>query len=150
DANTCLSSDSGALTFEGQQLDGLGRVIREYRLMPNNLGSNSQWAIRDTSYDLAGHVSTVSEWTPCVPNGSGAINIGYCAVGLSSNNPSHKTTFSGIDPFGRPQTVTKADGTVTTITYADDLGHNTLPPSDATCAGAAYTCVRFSDTLRGD
>jgi len=150
DANTCLSNDSGALTWTATQLDGLERPIREYRLLPNDLGSLSQWAIRDTVYDSAGHVASVSEWTPCVPNGSGLINIGYCAVGLSSNNPSHKTTYSNFDTFGRPQTITRADGTTTTITRSDDIGHNTLPPDDPTCAAAVYTCIRFSDSLEGD
>ena len=150
DINTCSSNDAGALTWTATQLDGLGRTIREYRLLPNDLGNNSQWSIRDTVYDTAGHVTSVSEWTPCIPNGSGPINIGYCAVGLSSNNPSHKTSYASFDILGRPQTITKADGTITTITRSDDLGHNLLPPDDVTCAGAAYTCIRFSDTLEGD
>ncbi len=120
--SSCSSNDSSALTFNAYQYDGAGRVIREYKLLPNDLGHISQWAIRDTRFDLAGNKTFISEWTPCMPSNSGLINVGYCAIGLSSNAPSSGTHFTGFDVFGRPSgtnAITKADNTTTTISYTD-------------------------------
>jgi RHS repeat-associated protein len=150
DGNTCLSNDGGALTFDATQQDGLGRPIREYRLLPNDLGSGSQFAIRDTAYDTAGHVISVSEWTPCNPSpNTGLINIGYCAVGLSSNNPAQRTTYTGFDAFDRPTTITKADGTSTTISYADGsiTSSDSLQSVSVNVGGSTATTLTRTDAL---
>ncbi len=70
-------------THEQILFDGLGRVWRETRLLPD------VWNVRETLYDGAGNRASVSE--------------------LQAGNPVQKTQFLNYDPFGRPGTVRPAD-----------------------------------------
>ncbi len=85
--------------------DGLGRLIREIRQMP------SGYSFRTRSIDAAGNEYFGSEWKACT---SVAAN-GNCII----DNPTLGTTLSNFDPFGRAQTITKADDSVTTISFTD-------------------------------
>jgi RHS repeat-associated protein len=122
-SNACGSTETAtSVTWGAYQYDGLGRVIREYQLMPNDLGHGSRFSFRDSTYDAAGNKTFFSEWTACIPNGgTDPTNIGFCAVGVGTNSQvaTTGTRFSGFDLFGRPTTITKADGTTTTISYTD-------------------------------
>jgi RHS repeat-associated protein len=86
--------------------DGLGRLGREIRLMSST--SASPYALRLTGYDGVGNVSFVSEWAGCS-------TLGVCG----SSSPSAGTSTSSFDPDGRPLAIRKADGAITTISYAD-------------------------------
>jgi RHS repeat-associated protein len=83
--------------------DGLGRLIREVRQMP------SGYAFRAHTYDAAGHESFVSEWKACTSQ------TGDCVTGTNSLG----TSSTSFDPFDRAQTITKADGATTTISFTD-------------------------------
>jgi RHS repeat-associated protein len=102
---TTAIRDGGTGLFTRQQYlyDGLGRLLREIRLMPAN-----SYAVRLTRYDPAGHTSFVSEWAACpdLPTCGGA-------------SPTAGTNYSNFDPFGRAQTIRKADGAMTTVSFAD-------------------------------
>jgi RHS repeat-associated protein len=131
DNNSCLSDDSGALTFEAYQYDDLGRLVREVRMTPTLFSApqgynSSYFAVRDTIYDAngSGLKVSVSEWSPCVQPPSGAdvspTNIGYCLIGHDARLPlTNKTVWSNFDPFGRARLITKADQSTTTISVAD-------------------------------
>ncbi|HEX6900065.1 MAG TPA: RHS repeat-associated core domain-containing protein [Thermoanaerobaculia bacterium] len=73
--------------------DYFGRVYQEQKQLPGSLFTK-----RETLYDQAGNKASVSEWT--------------------TGNPTDKTTFSGYDPFGRPGTITAADGQSVLLTYS--------------------------------
>jgi RHS repeat-associated protein len=107
DARTTRAVRSGAddSSWEQFHYDGLGRLVREIRQMP------SGYAFRTHDFDAAGHSRFVSEWTAC----ASAAAAGDCATGAATLG----TTFSNFDPLGRAQTVTKADGSVTTISLTD-------------------------------
>jgi RHS repeat-associated protein len=96
----------GLSTLQQYLYDGLGRTGREIRQMPAS--SSSRYALKLTRYDGAGHASFESEWTGCD-------SLAACA----SASPSAGTTSSNFDPTGRPQSIRKADGATTTISYAD-------------------------------
>jgi len=85
-----------ALTQAQTELDDLGRVAKERRLM-----ANGTWSKRVTTYDLAGNQATVSELQP----------------DTTADASLTRTTFSGYDPFSRPATVTPADGAAHAVTY---------------------------------
>lgn len=70
-------------THEQILFDGLGRVWRETRLLPD------VWNVRETLYDGAGNRASVSE--------------------LQAGNPVQATQYLSYDPFGRPATVRPAD-----------------------------------------
>ncbi|HEX2834234.1 MAG TPA: DUF4157 domain-containing protein [Thermoanaerobaculia bacterium] len=82
------------------QYDGLGRLWRSKIFMPNGT-----WSVRETLFDAAGHVSSRSEPAELPASNEFAFS------------PAWKTTWNGYDPFGRPASVTTADGSVTTFTY---------------------------------
>ncbi len=107
DARTTTASRSGADDASWQQsvYDGLGRLIREVRQMPVG------YAFRTRDYDAAGHERFVSEWKSCASVSAG----GNCLTGTATLG----TTLSQFDPFGRPQSVRKADGSTTTVSFAD-------------------------------
>jgi RHS repeat-associated protein len=65
--------------------DPFGRVYQEFKTLPNGTSAK-----RQTTYDIAGNKSTVSEWT----------------VG----SPTNQTTFLNYDAFGRPGTIRPPDG----------------------------------------
>jgi RHS repeat-associated protein len=71
--------------------DALGRVWKEEQKLPNGT-----WNLRETLYDALGQKASVSE------------------VGAASK----KTVFSSYDPFGRPGTVTPADGAAHAVTFS--------------------------------
>jgi RHS repeat-associated protein len=73
--------------------DGLGRVSREQRKLPDGT-----WSIRETLYDDAGNKASVSE--------------------EQVNNPTSKTQFLNYDPFGRPGIIRPPDGTAHDITLS--------------------------------
>ncbi|HEX8172204.1 MAG TPA: hypothetical protein VF824_16840 [Thermoanaerobaculia bacterium] len=79
-------------TFE---FDALGRVVTESHLLPD--GSKSK---RVVVYDALGRKTKVSE--------------------DETGTPTHFTTFSNFDAFGRARTVTAPDGAVTTFTYVGE------------------------------
>jgi hypothetical protein len=107
DARTTRAVRSGSddSSWEQFHYDGLGRLVREIRRMP------SGYAFRTRGFDPAGHARSVSEWTSC----ASAAATGDCATGAAAFG----TTLSNFDPLGRPQTVTSADGTVSTISFTD-------------------------------
>ena len=85
-------SQSAAILAVSQVVfDDFGRVFQELRTMPD--GSTAK---RQTAYDGAGNKSTVSE--------------------VMTGTPSNVTTFSAYDPFGRPGTLTPADGAAHNVT----------------------------------
>jgi YD repeat-containing protein len=80
-------STTAAVLSQSQILfDAQGRVWKERRLLPDGT-----WSVRETLYDAAGNKKSVSE-------------------AQATENPTKKTQFSGYDPFGRPATITPADG----------------------------------------
>ncbi|MEW6337597.1 MAG: hypothetical protein AB1625_09400, partial [Acidobacteriota bacterium] len=93
---TGCPGNTGLLTRAAYTYDGQGRLVGEYTLQP--AGS---WNKRLTEYDALGRKTSASEW---VANGT--------PVG-----PGNQTRFSAFDPFGRPGTITAADGSSTTLTY---------------------------------
>jgi YD repeat-containing protein len=72
-------------------LDGMGRITRETRSMPNGLSAFREW-----QFDGLGRMTTVSSWG----NGSAPV-----------------TRFQ-YDVFGRPTLQTNPDGTTVTLTYS--------------------------------
>ncbi|MGH7410655.1 MAG: RHS repeat domain-containing protein, partial [Candidatus Methylomirabilis sp.] len=97
---TTVSRGLGSsVTWQRYLYDGLGSLSCEIRQMP------SGYAVRTHTYDSAGHANFVSEWF-----NQGAISCPSASLGTTSSN---------FDPFGRPQTITKADGKVTTIDRTD-------------------------------
>ena len=85
--------------------DGFGRLTREIRQMP------SGYSFRKHSFDAAGNESFVSEWKSC----TSITPTGDCVTGAATLG----TTSSSFDPFDRAQTITKADGSTTTISFTD-------------------------------
>jgi RHS repeat-associated protein len=103
------SGASGTIqTWQQYLYDGLGRLIREIRVMPGAGGAGFSYAARKHSYDSAGHRSFDSEWIGCSNPGSDCV---------SAAPPG--TTSASFDPFGRPQTIIRADGSTTTINLTD-------------------------------
>jgi RHS repeat-associated protein len=87
-------STTGELARQGYEYDTLGRLIHERRLVPEPEGSPF-WVGRTTTRDAQGWVEMVSEW----------------------GTTDHGTTYEDFDPFGRPGTVTLADGSVISRSY---------------------------------
>jgi RHS repeat-associated protein len=95
---------AGLFTYQQYEYDGLGRVARDIHQMP---GIN-QYAVRTHAYDGAGHRYFDSEWMGC---SSGA---GDCLTAAPGG-----TTSSDFDPYGRAQTTARADGSTSTVSFAD-------------------------------
>jgi RHS repeat-associated protein len=87
-AKADITTDSDA-THSSLLFDDLGRVTEESRLDP------SGYNFRQTSYDAAGNMASVSEW------------------GSFGN----KTQYRFYDPFGRPQQIQSPDGHLAQLTY---------------------------------
>lgn len=140
----------GSGTFEGYQYDGLGRVIRHFRRMPNTLSTLSYFAVQETRYDVAGHQSYVSEWIPC-GLGSSATSMGGCIAAMPPPaNPGPGTTWSNFDVFGRARTITRADGSVITISFDDPTGptnSDTYASVTVSVNGSPATTVTKKDVL---
>lgn len=81
---------------ESYEYDGLGRLVKEIRLLPENVRQ-----ARNTRYNERNWVLGVSEWVPP----SLAILDGK------------ETVYGGYDAFGRPGTITAPDGKQTTMLY---------------------------------
>ncbi|HEX6101308.1 MAG TPA: hypothetical protein VF432_33640 [Thermoanaerobaculia bacterium] len=75
------------------RFDGIGRLVRERRRMPDE-----SWAIRDTAYDNLSRRISLSEW------------------GTGTASPS-RTRWEDFDAFGRARKVTASDGSVTTFQF---------------------------------
>ncbi len=117
----------GLSTLQQYLYDGLGRLGREIRLMPSS--SASPYALRLTRYDGARNASFVSEWAGCS-------SLDACGT-LS---PSAGTNASGFDPDGRAQTIRKADGAMTTISYADGPSSFSNTQKSVTVANINGSC----------
>jgi len=105
-AGSCpvTGATTGIQTWQQYLYDGLGRLIRELRLMPAGV-----YAFRTHDYDAAGHRKSDSEWQSCTsPSGD-------CA----STTPASLTQYSNYDPFGRAQATSRADGSNTQTDYTD-------------------------------
>lgn len=88
------TTGSGLLSVQQEwEFDPYGRITLEKRLLPSE-----QWSAVRTEFDSAGRRKSVSE------------------AGLGSPS-AHKTTYSDYDPFGRPTTITAADGKWTTFVH---------------------------------
>ena len=130
------TGSDGNGTFQEYVYDGLGRISREIRQMP------SGYALRLHKYDKANHPYFVSEWNACA---SVTPPTGNCLT-LS---PAGGTTQSSFDPFDRPETITKADGTVTTINRTDGtiLKSDTREAVTEVVSGSNATTARRRDVL---
>jgi len=95
---------TGLSTYQQYEYDGLGRLSRDIQQMP---GLN-QYAVRTQGYDGPGRQYFDSEWARCTSG------TGDCLTATPGG-----TTSSNFDPFGRPQTVVRADGSTTNISFAD-------------------------------
>ena len=124
----CFADDGvpgdGSGSFEGYQYDGFGRVVREMRRFPHvTFSTNSTYySRRETRYDAAGHRIYLSEWFACKKDPAfSTTDIRNCLrpVGPLPVNPNPGTYYSNFDPFGRPQTITAADGSITTYDFTD-------------------------------
>lgn len=114
----------GSGTAEAFVYDGFGRLTREIRLLPT-WNSGSYMAVRVTTRNDAGLVSSVSEWTPC---GSGS-NLATCLFSGSTK----LTTYSSFDVFGRPRSVVLPDLTEVRKGYDDwefGAGGTHIPATD--------------------
>lgn len=92
----------GNSTWRRNVYDPLGRLVREIRQMP------AAFAVRVREYDAAGNTSFESEWGAC-----GSAD-GDCLTVRPAG-----TTFSDFDPFGRVRLIRRADGSRSTVSYAD-------------------------------
>jgi RHS repeat-associated protein len=95
---------TGLSTYQQYEYDGLGRLSKDIHQMP---GLN-KYAVRTHAYDGPGRQYFDSEWKDC----TGA--TGDCLTAAPGG-----TISSSFDPFGRAQTVTRADGSTTNISFAD-------------------------------
>jgi YD repeat-containing protein len=82
----------------GFDFDGFGRLVLQSRSLPSVTPGIPRWTRQKTVYDAMGRKSTVSEWEESI-------------------SPSHVTTFSGFDMFGRATTITKPDNSRTFLGY---------------------------------
>jgi YD repeat-containing protein len=87
---------------ETYRYDGLGRVWRQKRLMPDGT-----WSLAETQRNALGWTTQSSEFQTVPSNGSEA-----------NFSPSHFTVFSEFDPFGRPGKTTSPANDVITFTYS--------------------------------
>jgi len=92
---------STLLTSEKYEFDKLGKLIRQ-----SHLGSDGFWSGSETAYDGLGRKKSVSE----LESTGAAAPTGPLVAAL-------KTLYS-YDTFGRPSSVTGADGSVTTYSYS--------------------------------
>lgn len=92
----------GNSTWRRNVYDALGRLVREIRQMP------AAFSVRVREYDAAGNTSFESEWGAC-----GSAD-GDCMTVRPAG-----TTSSDFDPFGRVRLIQRADGSRTTVSYAD-------------------------------
>ena len=108
----------GSGTVEAWAYDGFGRVIREIRLLPTAT-NGTYLAVRVTTRNDAGLVTSTSEWTPC---GSGSDPF-TCFSSTSGS----LTTFSGFDFLGRAHYLTKPDQILVEKWY-DDYDYASMRP----------------------
>jgi RHS repeat-associated protein len=85
-------------------LDGLGRIYKQRRKIPGATLGAGTIVKKIARFDAQGNRTFESEWVGDVVNESS----------LSTG-----TSWSGLDEFGRPGTITKTDGKTTTIDYSD-------------------------------
>lgn len=126
--SSCAESDgvpgSNHGPFDAYQYDGLGRVRREMRRLPNPLSTGSYFSFRETRYNAAGLIAFQSEWVPCgVSQGSTSVRSCFAATTTKG------TTFSNFDFLGRARTIRLADASVITKSFDDPGG---IPNSDFT------------------
>jgi RHS repeat-associated protein len=95
---------AAVLGWEQYRYDGLGRLSRELRLMPDG-----GYATRIHQYDAAGREWFTSEWADC------GLGVQPEACGA----PLDGTSRSEFDPFGRPRLITLADGMTVAKSYTD-------------------------------
>ena len=102
---TAVRSGSDDASWQRILYDGLGRLVREIRHMP------SGYAFRTHAFDPAGHESFTSEWKAC----ASVAATGDCTIGTAGSG----TTLSNFDPFGRAQSIRRADSSVTSVGFTD-------------------------------
>ncbi|MEO8197599.1 MAG: RHS repeat-associated core domain-containing protein [Thermoanaerobaculia bacterium] len=115
------------LTDEYTEVTGFGLPWHEVRSMPDT----ADWAVRVSRYNAMGLKERVSSWV-------------YDAdvIFTSPNETSLSgTSYSGYDAFGRPATVTQADGAVISFVYSGVRTVQTEQKLSLTI-GAADQCVR--------
>jgi RHS repeat-associated protein len=98
---TCpVSPGASTLTWHQYQYDGLGRLIREYKLQPDLTQVK-----RFTKYDAAGNAYFHSEWVTSATSEMLTIGTGETVNSCSENVPAAAPgTFQFCyDPLGRPQ-----------------------------------------------
>jgi RHS repeat-associated protein len=96
-ASNCVGTDK--LTRETYQFDSFGRIYKEKRLL-----STGVLATRLTKYDNEGRKLRVGEWVDDTT--------------IVNENTVPSTVYSNYDAFNRPGTITGADGSAVTLTYA--------------------------------
>lgn len=159
---TIATRDGGAgvSTYEEYDFDGLGRTVRERRLMPG-----SRYAKRFTKFDSAGHDYFRSEWVDdaTLETVSGNLSAS-CSFSTGPFSTFRPTSAPGAyrlcyDPFGRPQqvvgsmhsslqTISRVDGSVF---YSDTQETATTGCVNGTYSGGS--CSGGTDsttTTRGD
>jgi RHS repeat-associated protein len=107
------------------QYDGLGRLWREKRLMPDNSSS-----LRETLRNANGWTTSISEWQTLSGD-------------EFSFTPSYLTTFGNYDPFGRAGLVTAPDTSVSRTSYD---GVSSLIKSQSVHLAAGDTVVPTRET----
>jgi len=117
----------GLTSVQRYLYDGLGRVGREVRLSPGS--SVSPYSVRRTDYDPAGHETFLSEWIGC----GGLATCASAAVTAG-------TASSSFDPTGRPQSIRKADGATTTVSYADGAALYSVTSRSVTTGNVNGAC----------
>jgi YD repeat-containing protein len=123
-----ITVTTGAATSDNRteqqfEFDGLGRLWREKRRMPDNTTS-----VRETLFDFAGRNQSVSEWET-----------------WTGASPTKKTIFSGYDSLGRVGTVTAPDNKATMFSYEGN--RQTTRTNKVATAVGAETSVAVAEEL---
>ncbi len=127
---------TGLSTYQQYEYDGLGRLSREIRQMP---GTN-HYGVRAHGYDGPGREYFDSEWGRCTSGTGDCLTVPLV----------EGTTSSNFDPFGRAQTVVRADGSTTNISFADSYSNYSDTKKAVTVKNLGGTCSGGSCTGGSD
>jgi RHS repeat-associated protein len=132
-ATVTRNGSDGNSTWQRYLYDGLGRLSREVGRQPGN-----SYSMRFHGYDGVGREYFTSEWVRCGD-----------PAGCASAIPAQGTTSSAFDPFGHPQTITKADGQSIQISYRDGSAEfsDTLETQTFLVDGRSASTVARKDAL---
>ncbi|HYR29870.1 MAG TPA: hypothetical protein VEU30_15475, partial [Thermoanaerobaculia bacterium] len=99
-----VSATTGSIQSQ-EQYDGLDRLWRSKRLMPDGT-----WSVKQSRRDLMNRVLAESEFETLSYDPSSQTEYDFA--------PSIETTYANFDAFGRPTLITTADGKTISLTYA--------------------------------